>query len=61
MSILHRQLLEDHIVLSQCTGLIRQQVLDAAQLLRDSTIPGNCARHICIAVDAIAVEYFGQV
>lgn len=52
---LHRQLLEYHIVLCQRARLIRQQIRDAAQFLRDGRVTRDAALDVRIVGDAVRV------
>ena len=48
---LHRHLLENHVVLGQRARLVRQQELNAAQLLWDGRVAGDGVGHVLIRVD----------
>ena len=58
---LHRDLLEDHIVLRQCTCLVREEELQSAELFGNSRIPGNGTINILIRLNLELVIQFGEV
>lgn len=60
-SILHGNLFEYHLVLSERARLISQQVLNPAQLLGDCGVSRNCPRYLSVPIDAVGVVYLGHV
>jgi len=58
---LHRYFLEDHVILSQSTRLVRQQELDAAKLFRDCRVASDTAWNRVVVLNAVRVPHFGQI
>ena len=58
---LHRQPLEDHIILRECARLVREQVLNAAQLFWDVGVARERVRNVLVLVDLISVVQLSEV
>ena len=55
------QFLEFHVVLGERARLVRQEILDAAQFLRDVRVPGHGALNVPVVVDAPGVVQLREV
>ena len=61
LSKLHRNLFEDHVILSQSTCLVREEVLNTAELLRDGRVTSNGAFNFLVCLNCILIEKLGEV
>ena len=61
LSKLHRYLFEDHVILSQCTCLVREEVLNTAELLRDGRVTSNGSFNFLVCLNCILIEKLGEV
>lgn len=59
--IVDGDLSEEHVVLGEGAGLVREDVLDPAQFLGTVAVPGNCPCDVFVLVDEVSIEQLGEV